>query len=186
MQQSITQMARAADATALMARNLLRATRPLITMQGIYLERYDEEFERFECGDGSYVKTIHGTLVNQGKAKGFVKETWFEATLATVIGAPAQVATGDAIPGYHDIEPAQLHRPLWPFYYITLNDEFDRRELPFYVWGWIRYADVHGIVRRSGFAFEFFPVDDDPYSKGFFQPCERAYWYDVEEPAKET
>lgn len=51
----------------------------------------------------------------------------------------------------------------------------------FFVFGYIRYGDVHGISRRSGFAYQFI-VPHSTAAKATFMKCGPSqYWYDVEE-----
>ena len=50
-----------------------------------------------------------------------------------------------------------------------------------YIYGYIRYFDVFGVFRRTGFMFELVPLVTDP-DKSPLAMCPHAYWYDEEEP----
>ena len=56
--------------------------------------------------------------------------------------------------------------------------EFD---VSLYVYGHVRYTDLFGIVRRTGFMFEFIPDKIAP-EKSTFVVCRHPMWKDEEEP----
>lgn len=58
--------------------------------------------------------------------------------------------------------------------------EFD---VSLYVYGYVRYSDLFGIVRRTGFMFEFIPNKVHP-EKSTFVMCRHPMWYDQEEAPK--
>tara|TARA_R110002074_G_scaffold398138_1_gene589632 strand:- start:1736 stop:2677 length:942 start_codon:yes stop_codon:yes gene_type:complete len=58
-------------------------------------------------------------------------------------------------------------------------------ESSLFVFGYIRYLDLFGIYRKSGFIFEFVPIKTEP-AKSTFVKLRHPMWYDIEEPYSET
>ena len=60
------------------------------------------------------------------------------------------------------------------------RDRLISHDRTLYIYGYIRYFDVFGVFRRTGFMFELVPVSFDPEDSPFAM-CPHTYWYDEEE-----
>jgi hypothetical protein len=72
-----------------------------------------------------------------------------------------------------------------PFDNLQIVDD-DRQALiafkkALYCYGYVRYFDLFGIFRITGFMFEFIPNENAPFD-GTFAMCPHPMWYDEEEP----
>lgn len=83
----------------------------------------------------------------------------------------------DLVFAFSEMPAGQTYTPAVPIHPTPVNEEFDRKEYTLFIWGYLRYGDLHGIVRRSGFAFEW------NFLTQSFVVCGGAHWYDVEEGA---
>lgn len=54
-----------------------------------------------------------------------------------------------------------------------------------YVYGYLRYSDNFGTIRRTGFMFEFVPDREFPAVIGAFVMCPHAMWHDAEDGQEE-
>jgi hypothetical protein len=103
----------------------------------------------------------------------------------------ARVSMGDVALAIRDHFGRMLLRPdaRWkagaPFDHIQIGDD-DRFTLiafkkALYCYGYVRYFDLFGIFRKTGFMLEFIPDENDPFD-GTFAMCPHRMWYDEEEP----
>jgi hypothetical protein len=167
-----------ADAAKLSARNLLRATRPYIKLESITLETFSGLVPNVEVPAGQELRSIHGTFKNQGTAVGFIAEYAFQANTGGALGKPLEVREPQS-GGAYAIKQDETHTPElpldWAPYEVTPKNFLRWMK----VWGWVKYTDIHGIRRRSGFAFSHFRMDG--VESFFFATGGSSYWYDIEE-----
>lgn len=82
----------------------------------------------------------------------------------------------------------------FPGQLVAFQLQFDDSQLVFdyqkelFLYGFVRYADVHGTTWRAGFAFEYHPLDITKGSaEGMFFNCgPTSYWYDIEEKREQS
>lgn len=63
------------------------------------------------------------------------------------------------------------------------RDRLISHEKSLYIYGHIRYSDIFGVFRRTGFMFKFIPIDFEP-AESPITVSPHVYWYDKEEPHK--
>lgn len=174
---------KAADAASLTAKNLLRTNRPLCIMENIILAPFSGMVPKIQLPPGYRLMSIYGTIKNKGNGVAFARESQFSSRISPEIGdviTPENKA--DIFFGYGELSPGESYTPDWPMYPVPISDEdLSKEGWKLYVKGWVRYADVHGAIRRSGFAFEWVPGFIE-IAADRFMPCgPSAHWYDVEE-----
>jgi hypothetical protein len=172
-----------AEASLLSAKNLLRSVRPFCVLQDIWLQPFSGEVPNIELPDGYYLKSVHGMIKNKGTGTAFAREIQLASCADGAIGAPLEPeGKSTSVFGYYELKPDEVYEPLVPLYPIPITQEAENGAASLFVWGWLRYADIHGIVRRSGFAFQWWTLEGLSKIPGTFIPCGPAsYWYDVEE-----
>jgi hypothetical protein len=171
--------AAAATEAARVARN---AERPYLTPFTPELRNWTESI--LESNEFK-VMEVHLDIKNIGKGVGFIKgygiahEICIDGRQGSV---PLTVQEG------FSMMPLRADSELdagaaFDVFQISADDrlamiEFDRS---LYIYGYTRYSDLFGIVRRSGFSFEFIPNKTQP-EKSAFVMCTNPLWYDEEEP----
>jgi hypothetical protein len=170
--------AKAGTEAARIARN---AERPYLTPFVPRLKNWTEailEFNEFK------VMEVHLDITNVGKGVGFIKgygiahEICIEGKQGSV---PLTVQDGFSMLPLR--EDGELDAgAAFDVFQISADDrlamiEFDRS---LYIYGYTRYSDLFGIVRRSGFMFEFIPNKTHPEQSSFVM-CNSAKWHDEEE-----
>lgn len=180
------QLERSIAAAELNAKNILRTTRPRIVWEDFKIVPFEgavpppEVLPEMRPGD--YLKSIRGTVVNQGTARAFAKQGRMNSHIGDAIGplVPSDDLKAEVF-GSFEVGPDTREEFPLPIHSVILSEEWERGKGKLFLWGWIRYGDIHGIIRRAGFAYEYVRsafVEDG----GFFDPCGPAeYWYDVEE-----
>jgi hypothetical protein len=171
-----------ADAALLTAKNLLRASRPLCVMESLRLGTFSGAVPDIELPKGYYLMSVYGAIANRGSAVAFARDLRLVSCIDDKVGEPLRPNDENDVPGdnpvfaFSEMPAGQIYIPTLPFQATPVNDEFDRKEFPLFVWGYLRYSDLHGIVRRSGFAFEW------SFLTQSFHVCGGSgHWYDVEE-----
>ena len=159
-----------------------RDTRPLIQMRALRLTAFSPSTDKYVIDDEHYMRSIRGDLWNEGSAQGYVMAVRIESRLASTIGAMLPPdETGSVLHGRKPLGVGEIWTPGDPVNAALLDASFEKHLLTLYAWGWVRYTDAHGIVRRSGFAFEYLPSGENP-AGGAFRPCGPShYWYDIED-----
>lgn len=159
-----------------------RDKRPLVLMKALRLEPFSPGAERYAVNDESYLKSVCGELWNEGSALGAVTAVRIQCRLAPAIGdmLPADEASA-VLHGRKPLGMGEVWSPERPLQAAWLNSSFDKHLLTLFAWGWVKYADNFGVVRRSGFAFEYVPTGEGG-NGGEFRPCgPSTYWFDVED-----
>jgi hypothetical protein len=170
-----------ANAAMLTAKNLLRTTRPLCVMEDLALEPFSGAVPDIELPEGYYLMSTYGTIANRGTANAFARDLQVVSSISEEIGEPLALGAkpNNLVFAFQELKFGESYRPSLSIHQTPVNEEFSRHETPLFVWGYLRYMDIHGVVRRSGFAFEWYH-----FTQGF-SPCGGDdYWYDVEEEAK--
>jgi hypothetical protein len=174
---------RSTKAAFLAARNTLRATRPRITFQTFWMNSsFEGAVPTIPIERGQYWQSIGGEAVNNGTAIGFVKQGELASSVGQIGEPIAADTTPSSIYGDVPIGAREQYSPPLAVHTMLLSDAFDRGDAgPAFIWGWLRYSDIHGVIRRAGFAFEYTkPITS--VEDGTFNPCgPESYWYDVEE-----
>lgn len=172
-----------AAAAALAARNLLRVARPLCVLDEIRLDSFTGRVPDIELPEGYFLMSLYGTIRNKGSADAFAKNMQVVSCVGA-IGDPLLPGNDEegSVFGYEQLKVGAEHSPVLPIRPIPVTDDAIKRG-GLFVWGWLRYADIHGVVRRSGFAFEWWPSFF--VAPGSFSKCgSDSYWYDAEEEEK--
>ena len=128
---------------------------------------------------------VHIDIANIGGGIGFIHSYGIAHEIC------ARVSMGDVALAIRDHFGRMLLRPdaRWkagaPFDHIQIGDD-DRFTLiafkkALYCYGYVRYFDLFGIFRKTGFMLEFIPDENDPFD-GTFAMCPHRMWYDEEEP----
>lgn len=168
---------RQARAAALTAKNLLRATRPFCVMESLTLEPFSGAVPDVVLPEGYFLMSTHGTITNIGTANAFARDLQVVSSVDG-LGEPLAPSTevNNLVFAFHELKFGQSYTPPLPIHPTPVTEEFNRHDAPLFVWGYVRYMDIHGIVRRSGFAFEWIHLTQG------FHPCGgSSYWYDLEE-----
>lgn len=174
------------EAAMLTARNLLRASRPLCILDELKLDTFSGVAPVFEFKKGFFLMSVYGTFRNKGNSSAFARDMEMVSSVGPVIGEPLspESTVQNRVFAYRELKSGEPYTEHTPLHQMPVTKEgLDGRERMF-IWGWLRYSDMHGIVRRSGFAFEWIAGIPDIVTPGYFQPCgPTSYWYDVEEDA---
>jgi hypothetical protein len=184
MEASIVVAQDAANAAKESAQHLRNAERPFITPFDPTLRNFTNAI----LGSMDVVH-VHFGLQNIAKGTGFV----LSYGIAHEICADGQQGMKDLTVrsqfGRLPLGPGSRWQAEAGFDVFQLSDE-DRAALveysrTFYVYGYIRYLDLFGVVRRTGFAYElmFNPDDDNAISNEelAISVSNSALWYDQEE-----
>jgi hypothetical protein len=174
---------KSAQAAALAAQNMLRVSRPLCVMEDITLIPFEGAVPAIMLPEGASLMSLRGTIKNQGTSDGFARTMQVASTLRAGIGPlliPQRVNEDAFVFRFGRLKAEESYETQSPIYQIPVSDDALAGHAGLFVWGWLRYADIHGVVRRSGFAFEWFAISD--LVEGHFTPCgPSSYWYDIEE-----
>jgi hypothetical protein len=172
----------AAKAAEESAKHLRNAERP-------YLTPFDPELRFFAKAvsktdhTGGYVE-VHLDITNIGKGIGFIKGYGIAHEICAnkaqgnaplivrdhigrmILGPDGKLDAGAPFDAFQ-IEPAD-------------GEAMMKYTKTLYVYGYVRYLDLFGIMRRTGFMFEFVPLLTEP-EKSVFVMCPSPWWYDKEE-----
>jgi hypothetical protein len=174
----------AATEAARIARN---AERPYLTPFVPKLKNWTEAI--LEANEFK-VMEVHLDITNVGKGVGFIKgyaiahEICIEGKQGNV---PLTVQDGFSMLPLR--EDGELDAgAAFDVFQISADDrlamiEFDRS---LYIYGYTRYSDLFGIVRRSGFMFEFIPDKLHPEKSSFVMCNSAKWWHDEEEKPQKT
>jgi len=174
---------KAAEAASLTARNILRTNRPLCIMENIILSPFSGLVPDVSLPPGYRLMSIYGIIKNKGNGAAFARESQFSSRISPDIGEViTPESEADVFFGYGELGPGETYSPDYPMYPLPISDEeLSKEGWKLYVKGWLRYADVHGVIRRSGFAFVWVPGFVQIAEDRFIRCGPSAHWYDVEE-----
>ncbi len=176
---------RQAEASLLSAKNLLRSVRPLCVLVDITLETFSGAVPDIELPAGYYLKSVHGMIKNKGNGTAFAREIQLASCVGAIGAKLEPEGKSTTVFAFYELKADEVYFPPMPLYPIPLTAEAERGDTALFVWGWLRYADIHGIVRRSGFAFQWWTLGDVAGIPATFIPCGPAsYWYDIEEESE--
>lgn len=173
-------------AARLTAKNLLRVTRPMLVPVNLRLRAFEGRVPRALKEQPGPYASVFCDFKNTGTAIGFIKAAVFGTSIGT---APARMPTNAPVMlGYHSVGPDCTLAHELPVTHASFPESIlaatTSSEETLFVYGWCRYADLHGIVRRGGFCFELYPdvLLAETLQQMQFRPSGPAeYWYDVEE-----
>jgi hypothetical protein len=178
MEASIAVAEQSADAAQRLATHIRNAERP-------YLTPFAPELRYFiERAHGLPYADIYLDITNIGKGVGFIKSYGIAHDIC--IGNPqcaAPLKERDWIARL-PISPDAKWDAGAPFDLVLINDAERQEILDFrkslYMYGYVRYGDLFGITRRTGFLFEYAVASPDS-AKSTFVMRPHSMWYDIEE-----
>jgi hypothetical protein len=185
-----------AKATELMARNMLRVQKPFLNLVDLRLDTMEGSVSGpvvYEDGERVLV-SLKGNLENVGSGIAIIRAARFDWNYDLKIG-PMPPVTGDRFYGDEMVHPGKKYKPWLPICTPALPLDFGKGGAVtflglgknLYLCGWVRYADLHGVIRRRGVAFEYMPPIDPsnlPFGGTFYACGPDAYWYEIEEESE--
>lgn len=182
MNASIREAARAATAMETMAANILRASRPKCSVARPALSTFRGAVPAVDPTKGP-LWSLHAEISNRGVATGFPREVRAIYLVGKAIGPPlTQEGTPDRVTFDLLAVKADKQTSIYPPILSVQIPSNPPEGHSLYIWGWLRYADLHGTIRRAGFAYER-PLNIQLSDEDFFACGSDAYWYDIEEKA---
>jgi hypothetical protein len=175
---------RAANAAGETIRVMRNAERPYFTIFDPELRDFAEAVRDKDWGR---VLKAHLDVWNIGKGVGFLQAYGIAHEICPE-GKQGDVTLieWDIIGRMPVSADAKLDTNL-PYHVFQISDAereailSDRKNL--YLYGFLRYSDLFGVVRRTGFIFEFVAYRNSPENSVFVM-CRHPMWYDTEEHPK--
>jgi len=176
------------DATQLMAKNILRAQRPLIVSTNVRFGDPKRKPSKIVV-PGSVDVSLYCDYANRGNAVGYLKAVWFEIDWGDTPGPISLPSKDDQVLlDFMAVKPDAIFmspEPAVPSLRVDEKRLFAGHDQMF-VHGWVRYTDVHQVMRRSGFCYVAYPdatLKQDVKDVIFTEAGPAEYWYDIEEDA---
>jgi hypothetical protein len=175
---------RAARAAADSVKVARTADRPHFTPRNPELRNFAGDWEKQKRAG---VMTVHFDIENIGKSVGFFRTYGVQHEITPIhiptLGQnePQQIGAYHALPIRPDakfVTPLSVHGiGMTEENYVAILNQ----EKSLHIYGSLRYSDLFGITRRTGFTFEFIPDPNNPPLRGCFVMSPSPLWYDTEE-----
>ena len=189
MQASISAAKDAANAANRQAQYLRNAERPYLRPANIELVSWTENV-RDMFSQPEFALSVNFDIANYGNGLAFIKG-WALTHEICIEGRQGgvELRLREGLPGMFVTRGASWRSEL-PFFVTIFDSEQKITPLQsilqvgtintLYFYGFLRYSDLFGVTRRTGFMFEFVPDRDHP-GNGSFIVCPHPMWSDDEE-----
>ncbi len=125
---------------------------------------------KVELAEGEALQCIYGTFRNQGTATGFIGDFCISTNMGK-FGPPLSPDSEESEPlffGAVELKSDDIFSPTARLTWVALETVPKNYFRTLKVWGWVRYTDIHGIKRRSGFGFSYFRIVEADETPGVF------------------
>jgi hypothetical protein len=169
-----------------------RVDRPYLVLSGLRLTGLANGGDVGLPDQKNHLVQVESSVKNLGSRIAFIKAVAMETNKAGQNRDPRSARPSAEWKGPHGLAPNEELSGKVPVGLFSMKPpeirDIQNSRQPFYVFGFIRYGDIHGTVRRTGFAYRFYPslLARDGYTDDgtFIGVGPDSYWYDIEEPTE--
>jgi hypothetical protein len=169
------------------AKNARLVHRPFLTIRGIALAPFEGRVPGptevvLDNGKTGVLAVVKCVFENRGHSMCQLLGAYFISNTGRAIGPMPDPSTNSLF-GDFIIGEGSTYDPGLPICTSVLPKDlkWDKGDSTF-VCGWVRYADLFGIIRRHGFAYEYYqPITGELFGDHFVSCGPESYWYEVEE-----